>query len=256
MSAFYGGEPFVPASVWYEGAPGWTVYRGGVRLAAGPAPPSRRVAFVGDSTVAEYPTGSGITPIGNLVSGVIPTTLAVPGHTIAQQHAVWSAQSGVQKQSYGAVVIQVGLNDVTSGGNASAAIARLQALVTLIRSDVAPACKIIVSRMIPCAQRWFASFGGVVGGNIGQQLWSDINEAIAGGGPTPITAVDARVVDHVPLQAATLSLTYNGQTFDQPWCLEPEFESMLNDHIHHNNLSRQVNADQIRLKIFRVEDAS
>lgn len=252
MTTYYGGLPVGVTAIYFRGTSGWRAYKAGSRLAPGPPLPSRRVAFVGDSTVAEFPTGVGITPIANLVAGIIPTTLAVPGHTIAQQQAVWSAQSVDQKQSYGAVVIQVGLNDITSGGSASAAIARLQALVTLIRAEVAPACKIIVSKMIPCAQRWFASFGGVVGGNIGQQQWSDINEAIASGGPTPITGVDSRVVDHVSLQAATLSLTYNGQTFDQPWCLKPEFESALNDHIHHNNLSRKINADKIKVELVEV----
>lgn len=189
----------------------------------------------GDSTVAEYPVGE-VDSIASLVDGLAATDISVPGHTIDSQKAAWIALG-----SYGAfraVIVQVGLNDITGSGTAAAAIGRLQAFINQIKAD-APTAKVIVSQMVPAAKRWYDLYG-LSGGAIAQQQWSDLNTAIAGGGLTPITGVDGRVTAHVPLLAETRDLTVGGSTFSQANCLNLIFESSYNDGIHENDAARVI----------------
>lgn len=195
------------------------------------APPGLRTAAIGDSTIAAYAGG---TAVLFLMAGVSPITIARPGNTIAQQRAEWVATYSVTKLAQKAVFVQVGLNDVAASGTAATRIAALQSFINLIRSEVSLTCKIYVSKMTPCRQRWIDVYGAV-NGPIAQSMWADMNDAIAGTGPTPITGVDGRITSHVPLMddgSGNLAAAYD-----------------TGDHIHPNTAGRQINADAWRAQL-------
>ncbi len=181
----------------------------------------KRVAIVGDSVTAAY---WGYNPTAEFVNQIAATTLAVPGHTIAQQKAVWLALSDADRASFQCVIVQIGLNDLSNVTTTSASIAGIQDLITTI---TASAPNVIVSQMTPVKQRMIDMYGGV-DGLIAYQKWLDINEAIGGGGATPITGVSGRVTAHV----ATLN--------DGAGNLAAAYDT--GDHVHPNNAGRQVNA--------------
>lgn len=186
------------------------------------------VAALGDSTVAAYLGGQELL---SLAAGLVGKNLAVPGNTIAQQKAAWQALSAPVKQSLQAVFIQIGLNDMTASEAASAAISRIQDLVATVRADVSATCKVYISKMIPCRQRFMDLFGAT-DGPISQQKWTDVNDAISGIGSFAITNVDGRITAHVPLMgdgAGNLAAPYD-----------------TGDHIHPNDAGRQINANAWR----------
>lgn len=177
---------------------------------------------LGDSTVGIQ--------FGNVVMDFVTSTktkitLAVPGHTIAQQLAVWQATTIVPDE-VAWVVVQIGLNDLNPAEAAYPAIGRLQLLINTIRKGIGDR-PLLVSQMVPCRQRMIDMYGGT-NGPIAWQKWLDINAAIAGEGPTPITNVDGRVTAHVPLLddgSGNLAAPYD-----------------TGDHIHTNNAGRAINA--------------
>lgn len=179
------------------------------------------VYSLGDSTIAAHLSQSSV--MGFIDSGKTEIDLSVPGDTINEQLADWNALT-VVPEDVGWVIVQVGLNDMYPAEAASVAIARLQNLVDTIRSDVGSA-PIIISQMTPARERYIDVYGGT-NGPIAHQKWLDMNEAIAGGGATPITGVDARVTAHVPLMN------------DGAGNLLPLYD--MGDHIHEDNLGRQV----------------
>lgn len=179
-------------------------------------------ASIGDSTIAAY---SGTTAVSAYVTKMVPTNIAVAGHTIAQQKSAWQALSAAIRASHEAVVMQIGLNDLGPAEAASVAIARLQDLVTTVRADVAAGCKVFVSQMLPCRARLISLYGGV-NGPIAYQKWLDMNAAIAGSGTTPITGVDGRITAHVALLN------------DGSGNLDAAYDT--GDGIHENNAGRQI----------------
>lgn len=179
---------------------------------------------VGDSTVAAYAGGTAIITLVD--SPRIDVNVAVPGHTIAQQKTAWLALD-VSKLLTGWVIVQIGLNDLNPAEEAAPAIARLQDLINTIRADIGEYRPLLISKMIPCKQRLIDLYGET-NGPIAQAKWEDINDAIAGIGPTPITGVDYRITAHVPLMD------------DGAGNLKPEFDT--GDGIHPNTAGRQVNA--------------
>lgn len=179
---------------------------------------------VGDSTVAAFAGGTAIITLVD--SPRIDVNVAVPGHTIAQQKTAWLALD-VSKLLTGWVIVQIGLNDLNPAEEAAPAIARLQDLINTIRADIGEYRPLLISKMIPCKQRLIDLYGET-NGPIAQAKWEDINDAIAGIGPTPITGVDYRITAHVPLMD------------DGAGNLKPEFDT--GDGIHPNTAGRQVNA--------------
>ena len=176
----------------------------------------------GDSTVAAY--------LGyNSVSSYLSTPLtvhdiAVPGDTIADQKADFDALPYLDYARFNKVVVQIGLNDV-SAASASSKITALQGYVDDIRAKIQPQSKITISKMTPAKQRWIDLFGSTDGATA-QTCWTDINEAIAGNGATPITNVDYRASNHATLLddgAGNLAAAYDH-----------------GDHIHENNAGRQI----------------
>lgn len=179
---------------------------------------------VGDSTVAAYLGGTAILDL--VTSTRIKTTLAVPGHTIAQQKTVWQATT-ITPLLAGYVVVQVGLNDLVPAEAATVAIARLQDLITTIRTSIGASRPLLIAQMSPCRQR-LVDLYGATDGPIAYTKWQDINTAIGGGGGTPITGVDGRITAHVALMgdgSGNLAVAYD-----------------TGDHVHTNTAGRQVAA--------------
>lgn len=180
---------------------------------------------LGDSTVANNGVNQPAI-LSLLASGRIKNYLAVPGHTIAQQKTVWVGTT-VVAADVGWVIVQIGLNDLAPAEAASVAIARLQDLINTVRATIGPTKTLLISQMIPCRQRLINIYGAV-DGVTSQQKWVDMNAAIAGTGPTPITGVDGRITSHVALMgdgAGNLKSIYD-----------------TGDAIHPNTAGRTVNA--------------
>lgn len=175
-----------------------------------PTAPATNVAFVGDSIVAMYLSQFDTPYYIPEVSGHL---LAISGNSIAQQQVRWNS-AAVDHASLDAVVVRVGLNDLSNGGETVAdVIARLQGLIDDINADtVAP---VVISQLTPCRT-----------GLPEYAKWQAVNEAIAGGGATPITGVDARVTSHVALLD------------DGSGNLLPAYDT--GDGIHLNNAGREI----------------
>lgn len=189
----------------------------------------RAGVMVGDSTTAAYianEVGQYVYADANRFKGCPIQTIAVAGHTIAQQKSAW--QSCVQRASAAWVSVQVGLNDCNpADSTTSAKIAAYQDLIDTIRADN-PSCKIIGLTMTPAYERWSAIPWDATGS---QARWVAINDAIMGRGASPITGLDAKTETHTTTMTtlvsgnAALSATYD-----------------TGDHIHTNNAGRAVNA--------------
>lgn len=179
---------------------------------------------LGDSTVAAFAGGTAVMVLVD--STRTKVDISEPGHTINQQLAAWNALT-VDPDEVSWVVVQIGLNDLNPGEAAPPAITRLQSLVDTIRNDIGDRL-LLVSKMIPARSRLIDLFGEV-NGQIAQEKWEAINDAIAGVGPTPITNVDGRITAHVPLLD------------DGAGNLRAEFDT--GDGIHPNTLGRQIVAD-------------
>lgn len=182
--------------------------------------PGTKAYALGDSTIA----ATGYVEIINLIAtSRVKVNVAVGGDTFDGQKDKWNALN-VDPLFVGWVVIQLGLNDLLPSEAASVAIARLQDLVNTVRSKIGMR-PLLIGKMLPCKQRLIDVYG-LTNGPIAQQKWVDINNAIAGEGPTPITGVDYRIAEHVPLLDDG-----NGN-------LKAEYDS--GDHIHENLAGRQI----------------
>lgn len=180
---------------------------------------------LGDSTVAAY---LGQPSLISLVSTIrTPVNIATPGDIISGQKSRWQALT-IDTSLVGWVVVQIGLNDLSPGESANVAISRLQDLILTVRASIGSRRKLLVSNMLPARQRLIDLYGDT-NGPISQQKWVDINAAIAGAGPSPITGVDYRIVSHVPLLddgSGNLAAAYD-----------------TGDHIHPNAAGRKIMAD-------------
>lgn len=177
------------------------------------------LAAVGDSTVAAYLGQFSVTEFID----VNAANMAVAGHTIAQQKAVWQARP--DKASFATVIVQVGANDCDPAIPTATTIAAYQDLIDTITGDVS--VPVYVSGMTPCKADLMTVYGGV-NGPLAYQKWLDLNAAIAGQGATPITGVDGRIMEHVALMN------------DGAGNLRPEYDS--GDGIHPLNPGKNVNA--------------
>lgn len=187
---------------------------------------------IGDSTIA---TGSGkdkgvnelIFTINELNKGYVCYTQALPGNTIGDQLNIWS--NDPSKLLYDWVIIQVGLNDMMPN-DAQGIIDNYQNLVNVVKSTSKESCKVIVSCMLPCKQRWID-----LGWIYGQQNWEALNNAIM----TTIANVDGRINQHVAILD------------DGEGNLKSIYDT--GDHIHENLAGAQVIADAWREKLIELE---
>lgn len=158
----------------------------------GTIPESGIGAAIGDSNVGNY-TG-GITTVPSHIAGFTSTTIATSGDRIANQKTKWEALNSGLVATFRSVFVQVGLNDCKSlvGENlatASDVISAYQDLVDTVRGDVSAGCKVYACVLTPCRE-WLET---ATNGAAAYAAWQAINEAIMGGGATPITGVDARL---------------------------------------------------------------
>lgn len=162
------------------------------------------MAMLGDSTTGEIGGAQGGDffryPLSSLMPEAITGSafLSTSGEKIADQKARWVALAG--KDNLEAVTIQIGLNDIwnyigTGVRTATQIIGDLQDLVNSVNSLKPVGCKTYICALTPC-RGWLALSGSP---SNAYQGWLDINDAIAGNGPTPITGVDRRITSHVAL---------------------------------------------------------
>jgi hypothetical protein len=219
MPKIYSGSTEITGPIYFGSQALAKVYAGSSLVwQSGGGTDTLSMAVIGDSTISNY---SG-TAIAQLIAGITPTDISTAGDTIGQQLSRWKA---LPNHVFEAVVMQIGLNNVTGSGTAALAITALQELVDKVRLDAGALCKIYVAKMLPCKQRWIDLYGGP-GGATAQAQWVDINDAIAGAGATPITGVDGRITSHVPLLddgSGNLAAAYDS-----------------GDHIHENNAGRHT----------------
>lgn len=184
-------------------------------------PALNRLIVIGDSTTAAY---GGQNAVASYLAGTATVVdIAVSGHTIAQQQTAFLASA--PRRWSRSVVLMIGLNDLDPAEAASVAITRLQTLVTNIRNQTSGYAKVAIATMTPCRQRLLDVYGGT-NGPIAYAKWQAMNEAMSGGGGTPITGVDARITSH------TAALD------DGTGRLAAIYDT--GDGIHENNAARQI----------------
>jgi lysophospholipase L1-like esterase len=188
---------------------------------------------LGDSTVASYSPASGV-PVASLLMGLKGRnrpikSLAIGGATTAQQETQWTGFS--EKAGLKWVVIQVGLNDLDPAEAVSVAIGRIQGLVDEVNASKPAGCQVYIAQMIPCYARLVTRYGAGSPADTAYAKWQAMNQAIAGGGGTPITGVDGRITAHA---AAMDDGVGNLAAYDS------------GDGIHPNNAGRRVIADAWR----------
>lgn len=181
----------------------------------------------GDSTIASY---LGQTAVSNLmlkpidiVDGATINSIAVPGDTIDNQKARWTTDVA-DKLSYDYIIVQIGLNDVVAD-EPEEIIQRYQDYIDVLNATKRSDAIIIAGAMNPARAR-LEEFPS------GYSNFLALNEAIMGGGSTPITGVDYRIDTHfVALKDSEGNLA---QFFD------------MGDFIHENNAGRALIAEGYR----------
>jgi hypothetical protein len=197
---------------------------------------------LGDSTVAAL---SGVAPIAPRVASFCGGAVcgrydaAESGRKIAEQKSSFVALP--DKSMLDAVVVQIGLNDCKGrvGENlatAATVIADLQDLVETIAGAVSASCRIYVAQMTPCRQWLEAATNGAAA----YAAWLTVNEAIAGGGATPITGVHRRITSHV----AQLADANNNLL---------AIHDYNDDHVHTSSEARWINAQAWRSDAFEPD---
>lgn len=195
-----------------------------------------RGVLLGNSTIAPYLSQEGIDfYLLSKADSIVGTKVkndAVPGHTIAQQQAVFLADTG--KANYDWIVVEVGLNDLDWTEAASVALGRYQTLIDSINANKKTTAKIVVASMTPCKQR-LINVLGPTNGATAYQKWLDMNTAIMGGGANAITGVDYRTSIHTEALndgTGNLALIY-------------EIPGTV-DGIHETNAARKIIAESYR----------
>lgn len=195
-------------------------------------------AVLGDSTVAYLNSSVGIPQamrVSSLVGGMVANGADVSkaGDRIANQKTAWTGIA--DKSALQAVVIQIGLNDVKGrvGENLATTaqvIADLQDLVDTVNADKPAGCRVYVSGLTPC-KAWLDTATNPAAA---YAAWQAVNEAIAGGGSTPITGVDGRITSHVAALAGSGDI------------LHPNYDM---DGVHENNEARFIIAQAWRARL-------
>lgn len=189
----------------------------------------RKVVISGDSTLDAYAcrteTIASKLFTGNEISeGYLAVNIAVQGHTINQQLAVWNNLTN--KTEFDCIIVQIGLNDMN--GELSNILTNYQSYINQINSTKRSDAKVFISCMLPCRQRWV---------DLGlfptaQNNWEALNSAIM----TSINGVDKRNNYHVALMSDG-----NGNLATQYNC---------GDNIHENQAGANVIIQGFRKMIF------
>ena len=204
---------------------GIVIYRYGEDIPYFPRP-LVHVGVIGDSTIA---AGFGGLVIPEYVPEFRPyTSVAKGGDTIQGQRSKFAALTN--HSDYDVVIMQIGLNDMNVNQTTQTVLNNYQSFVDYIRSVVDVRCKIYVSQMLPCKQRYINLYGPD-NGALAYQRWVDLNYAIA----STITNVDGRITSHV-------AILNDGNDN-----LKAEYDT--GDRIHENVAGRQVIANSWRDKL-------
>lgn len=184
-------------------------------------------AIIGDSTIASYYCGLQVRDwmlnSCDSAMGEFCNSLAVPGHTILQQQAIYLADNKKEKYKY--VIVAIGLNDLIPSQSVATTMVRYQKLIDTIRF-CNPNAKIIVAKMIPCRNRLVNLYGA--NSTTIYNKWLDINSGIMNN----ITGVDYRISRHCDLLNdgnGNLKTIYD-----------------CGDGVHENNLARKIIAAEFR----------
>ena len=194
---------------------------------------------IGNSTVAKYLGGAGVASLlftpEETAQGYSVLSLAVPGHTIYQQLALWKACTETAEADW--IIVEIGLNDLRPADPLDSALNRYQKMIDTINLTKKPGAVVILATMTPARQR-FDVFKEQA--PIAYKKWIEINRAILGEGPHAITGVNFRFDGH------TRALS------DDKGNLKPEYEVMRNDHVHENTAGRLVVASYWRIALVKL----
>jgi lysophospholipase L1-like esterase len=122
--------------------------------------------------------GAGRKVSSNLTITGALTDISTSGDTVVGQTNKWNALSSQVKSALNYVIVEIGLNDMTSETleNDVVLFNSYQTLISAIRTD-APNSKIILSKMTPAHSR-FINIYGKERGDIAYNNWIELNDAI------------------------------------------------------------------------------
>jgi hypothetical protein len=155
--------------------------------------------------------------------------VAAGGDTTATQKAAYLASPWRGAQW---AIAMLGENDIGTGMSTSAIIAGVQDMVNTLSAN---GTEVLLCTMAPAHSHWIYLFGPV-DGEVAQQKWLDVNDAIMGLGGTPITGVAGRCNTH------TVALA------DASWNLLSIY-ARPGDLIHWNNVGRALVAGLWRTEL-------
>jgi len=171
-----------------------------------------------------------------VAQGYSVRSLAVPGHTIYQQLALWKECTDKGQADW--IIVEIGLNDLRPADPLDSALYRYQKLIDTINLTKRPGAIVILATMTPDRQRIFDVFKEQA--PLSYKKWIDMNKAIMGEGPHAITGVDFRFDGHT----RTLG--------DARGNLKPEYEVSRTDHVHENTAGRLVVASYWRIALVKL----
>lgn len=208
-------------------------------IPTGAVKPTKGVA-IGNSTVARYLNGASVAALlftpEEIAQGYSCHSLAVPGHTIYQQLALW--KSYADKSQVDWIMVEIGLNDLRPADPLDSALYRYQKMIDTINLTRKPGAKVILATMTPDRERIMEVFKEQ--GKLSYKKYLAMNEAIMGKGKHPITGVDYRFNGH------TIALA------DKKGNLLPEYEVLRKDHVHENTAGRLVVASYWRIALVQL----
>lgn len=160
-----------------------------------PVPTAFKLVFIGDSLLDNY---GGMPRISTLYftpeqisAGCVAVNLAVSGHQIANQIAVWDAYD--EKDTVNAAYIQIGINNLNPFAQPNPLVyaSELQGLIDDVRAGIGAEGKIIVGVMTPWHGYMDANMS-VENAALWYQLWLDVNAAYL----SETTGVDVYVTEN------------------------------------------------------------
>lgn len=198
--------------------------------------------IIGDSIMSSFVFGTvTLPPVGASIYTIAESytrpgigNLARSGYQTNSQQTLWTASTWKSLASVKAVLIQVGVNDLTTGNQTAAqTAARIQTLINTVKADQ-PTAKIILAQLTPSKTWLTTNFGASY-----YTRWQVLNTDIAGTGPNPITGADS-IIMHDNTSAL------NNGSDDLVTTLG------VGDGVHTNAAGRAVNAAEFRTALISL----
>jgi hypothetical protein len=163
------------------------------------------------------------------------TDLATSGEVIAQQKTRWVNLSAPVKRNMEYVFIEIGINDIIwNAYSAATMIAALQDLVNTISTNIGPNHKIVLSTLTPIRTYLHNNPIYQPTETAMYNVWLATNEAIMGGGATPIVRTGGGIMYRTNQHTITMD---DGNGF-----FKPEYD--CGDHLHQTCFGKQIIADE------------